>query len=512
MPRALMVQGTASSAGKSLLVAALCRIYARSGLRVAPFKAQNMALNSYVTPDGLELGRAQALQARAAGVEVDVRMNPVLLKPEGNSVSQVVVLGQPWKRVPAGEYWRERGTLWSAVTGAFDELRDRFDLVVVEGAGSPAEINLKASDIVNMAVARYARAPVLLVGDIDRGGVFASFVGTLALLEEEERDLVAGFVVNKFRGDRDLLQPGLDMLRERTGKPTLGVVPWIEGLLLAEEDSVALESAARSGRERRFSSSPRGSRGGRVDIAVIRFPRISNFDDLDALAMEEGVDLRFVEDLRHFGDPDAVILPGTKATLEDLRWLASSGLVPRIQEARRRGASIVGICGGYQMLGLSVEDPDGVEGPSGPSGAEALGLLSHRTRFLPSKTLTRVEARLSSPAPALREASGCPVIGYEVHMGVSVGGVEEALLEDSSPDPGRLGTRNADGSVWGTYLHGVFDEAPFRRAWLRSLGWAGEGPGEALSARRERELDRLADAVAESLDLGALDRLLELPR
>lgn len=509
MARTLMVQGTASSAGKTLLVAALCRLYARRGLRTAPFKAQNMALNSFVTPDGLELGRAQALQARAAGVEVDVRMNPVLLKPEGDSTSQVVLLGKPWKRVKAGEYWRERSVLWPAVTDSLDSLGKEYDLVVVEGAGSPAEINLKATDIVNMAVARYARAPVLLVGDIDRGGVFASFVGTLALLEEDERDLVAGFVVNKFRGDPELLRPGLDMLRERTGKPTLGVVPWIPDLLLAEEDSVALDAASRAAGARRFGSAPRGTRNGAVEIGVVRFPRISNFDDLDALAMEAGVSLRFVDRADQFGDPDAVILPGSKATLADLEWLKRTGLADRVRRSREGGIPVVGICGGYQMLGRAVEDPDGVES-GGPAVAAGLGLLSHRTLFRGTKTLTRTKARIAPGAGAFGTAAGAEVSGYEVHMGVSADVAEAALFDDGSSDPVRLGTRSADGTVWGSYLHGVFDEAPFRRAWLRSFGWVGEGAGESLSARRERELDRLADAAGEALDLKTIDRLLGL--
>lgn len=507
-----MIQGTSSSAGKSLLTAGLCRIYARRSYRVAPFKAQNMALNSYVTPDGLEIGRAQALQAFAAGTEIDYRMNPVLLKPEGNACSQLIVNGRLSGRIHAGEYWRERSVLWPHVTQALDSLRADFDLVFMEGAGSPAEINLKASDIVNMAPARHAGAPILLVGDIDRGGVFASFVGTLALMDPDERKLFAGFVINKFRGDLGLLQDGLCMLQEKTGLPTLGVVPWIQDLLLAEEDSVALDSALRSSRGQRFSSFSSGKKTGTVEILVPRFPRISNFDDLDALAMEEGVKLRFCTRAEDFGEPDAVLLCGTKSVVADLLWLKNSGLEQKIREysapGSRRVFSVIGICGGYQMLGSSLNDNEAADGmPTASSPVPALGLLGHRTVFSGTKQLTRRSVLLAQGPGPFAEAAGARITGYEVHMGFHEQCSDIPLFAD---DTGCLGSRTADGRIWGTYLHGVFDEAPFRRAWLRSLGWKAAGPGQSLHARREAELDRLADAVEAALDMAAVDRLLGL--
>ena len=356
--KTLMIQGTASSAGKSLLVAALCRIFHQDGVRVAPFKAQNMALNSFVTREGHEMGRAQVVQAQAAGLEPHVDMNPILLKPEQDARSQVVVMGKPWAALAAGEYYRRKGELWSVVTAALDRLRERYDLVVIEGAGSPAEINLRESDIVNMAVARYARAPVLLVGDIDRGGVFAALVGTMVLLEEGERRLIKGFVINKFRGDVTLLHDGLTMLEERTGVPVLGVVPFIRDLQIAEEDSVALDGVSQAGDRGQGTGEKGQGISDKVDIAVIRLPRISNFDDFDALALEEGVQVRFVDDPDRLGHPQAVILPGTKSTIADLLWLRRVGLARAICALAENGIPVVGICGGYQMLGRTISDPN----------------------------------------------------------------------------------------------------------------------------------------------------------
>ncbi len=523
--KTLMIQGTASSVGKSLLTAALCRIYSRRGIRVAPFKAQNMALNSWVTPDGLEIGRAQALQAFAARVDIDVRMNPILLKPEGDSVSQVVLNGKAWKRAKAGEYWNERDVLWPAVTSALDSLRSDYELVIIEGAGSPAEINLRKGDIVNMAVALYANAPVLLVGDIDRGGVFASFVGTLALLEEEERALVKAFIINKFRGDLALLSDGLTMLADRTGgRPTLAVVPWIRGLALAEEDSTALD-------EVRFTIQPEGISGDKlssadpkasslndpcsdriIDIAVIRFPRISNFDDVDALASEAGVHVRFISSRASLGKPDAIILPGSKSSIADLAWLEESGLGEAVRAFALRGGAVVGLCGGYQMLGKSLSDPLGAEGGGVSAGANecaGLGLLGHETVFGTEKSTRRTKAVVEGGEGAFKLASGALVEGYEVHMGMTspIPGQAAFRLEDGSGE----GARTADGRVWGTYLHGVFDRPGFRRAWLRSIGWAGNlHGGEALSELRDRELDRLADQVETAMDMKALDKIIGL--
>ena len=375
--KVLMVQGTASHVGKSVLVSALCRIFRQDGFRVAPFKAQNMSNNSYVTPDGGEIGRAQAVQAQAAGVEPMVEMNPILLKPEADQRSQVVRLGRPWLSARAMDYYAMKAELWGSVKTSLDTLRRRFDVVVIEGAGSPAEINLKASEIVNMRVALYAGAPVLLCGDIDRGGVFAAMVGTLELLEPEEREAVKGLVINKFRGDMDLLTGGLEWLEGRTGKPVAGVVRHYRDIHIPEEDSVALDSA--------FAGvAPVQSRGGAVlDVAVVQLPHISNFDDFDPLSRESGVSLRFVASPEQFGNPDLVILPGAKTTIPDLAWMESRGLTAAVRESHRRGAAIIGICGGYQMLGVRLSDPDRVE--SSQTEMDGLGLLPTTTVFAGSK-------------------------------------------------------------------------------------------------------------------------------
>jgi adenosylcobyric acid synthase len=411
--KTLMIQGTASSAGKSLLVAALCCIFHQDGVRVAPFKAQNMALNSFVTRGGHEMGRAQVVQAQAAGLEPCVDMNPILLKPEQDARSQVVVMGKPWATLAAGEYYRRKGELWAVVTAALDRLRERYDLVIMEGAGSAAEINLRESDIVNMAVARYANAPVLLVGDIDRGGVFASLVGTMVLLEEDERRLIKGFVINKFRGDAALLHDGLAMLEERTGVPVLGVVPFIRDLQIAEEDSVALEEPWR---RLRIKPSP----GCEVDIAVVRLPRISNFDDFDALALEEGVQVRFIDGPDRLGRPQAIVLPGTKNTITDLLWLRRVGLARAICELAEKGIPVVGICGGYQMLGRTISAPNRVESAEGQ--VDGLGLLPVDTVFEAVKATYQARARIETDRGFFAKIEGQEIEGYEIHMGHSRGG------------------------------------------------------------------------------------------
>jgi adenosylcobyric acid synthase len=498
----LMIQGTASSAGKSLLVAALCRIFHQDKVRVAPFKAQNMALNSFVTREGHEMGRAQVVQAQAASLEPHVDMNPILLKPEQDARSQVVVMGKPWTTLAAGEYYQRKKELWSVVTAALDRLRERYDLVVIEGAGSPAEINLRGGDIVNMAVAKYVKAPVLLVGDIDRGGVFASLVGTMVLLEEDERRLIKGFIINKFRGDVALLYDGLTMLEERTGVPVLGVVPFIRDLQIAEEDSVALGEPLR-----RFYSQPFGelrtlpSQGCEVDIAVIRLPRISNFDDLDALALEEGVQVRFVNSPDRLGRPRAIILPGTKSTIADLLWLRRVGLARAICELAEKDISVVGICGGYQMLGRTISDPSGVESAEGQ--VEGLGLLPVDTMFEAVKATYQARARIETNRGFFAEIEGQEIEGYEIHMGHSRGGEPAFRLLArgdqlvDAPD----GAVDERGQVFGTYLHGLFDNPNLRWAWLRSLGWDAAFSGLSMAEVREREYDRLAQQVRQSLDM-----------
>ncbi len=497
-----MVQGTASSVGKSLLVAGLCRLFRQDGLRVAPFKAQNMSLNSYVTPEGHEIGRAQVVQAEAAGLPPHVDMNPVLLKPEADTRSQVVLMGRPWKSVPAGTYYRHRDELWATVAAALDRLRARYDLVIAEGAGSPAEINLRPGDIVNMDVALHAQAPVLLVGDIDRGGVFAALLGTLMLLAPEERALVRGLVINKFRGDLALLTDGLRMLEERAGVPVVGVVPYLHNLAIAEEDGVYLENlgpAARSAAEA-------------LDIAAIQLPHISNFDDLDALQLEPGVRVRWVTEARALGQPRAIVIPGSKNTLGDLAWLRAQGLASAIGERARAGTAIVGICGGYQMLGNTLADPQGYDGGQAAEAVAGLGLLPVDTTFYGEKATHQARAQVRASQGWLAELVGGEVTGYEIHMGASRGGtplfeiVERGPHAVSEPD----GAVAAEGRILGTYLHGLFDTPAFRRAWLRSLGWQGDASPAGLTLREVREAayDRLAAVLRESLDVGRLYALI----
>jgi adenosylcobyric acid synthase len=502
-----MVQGTASSVGKSLLVTALCRYFRREGVRVAPFKSQNMALNSAVTPDGFEIGRAQAVQAEAAGLSPSVDMNPILLKPEGDSRSQVVVLGKPIGSLSALEYQEHKPALKSVVAGCLERLRGQHELVVIEGAGSPAEINLKPRDIVNMFVAELADAPVLLVGDIDRGGVFASFVGTLELLVPEERARIAAFVVNKFRGDLRLLQSGLDFLTARTGKPVLGVIPHVARLRIADEDSVSLED--RAGRKR---AGP-----GELDIAVVRLPRISNYDDVEALEHEPGVVVRFADRPAEVRGADLVILPGSKSTASDLAWLRSSGIDAVIAERAAGGEPVLGICGGCQMLGQSLLDPHGVESPE-PS-VPGLGLLPLRTRFERTKTTAQVRARVAD-ASFLGHGGGEELTGYEIHMGVI-----EQLAEARAPFTivqrnGRQalvtdGAVGAGGAVVGTMLHGLFENAALRAGLLRYLrdrkGLAEPAGREAVPSRFA-EYDRLEAVLREHIDHELLWRIARLPR
>jgi len=493
--KTLMVLGTHSDAGKSILVTALCRIFAQDGYRVAPFKAQNMALNAGVTPEGHEIGRATMAQAEAAGIPAHVDMNPILLKPEGHRRSQVVLDGKPYTHIDAGNWHSLKPLLWQHVTAALDRLRDRFDLVIMEGAGSPAEINLKEGDIVNMRVAQYAQSPVLLVGDIDRGGVFAALVGTMTLLESNERDLVKGFVINKFRGDISLLGDGLQMLQERAfNTPTLGVIPYLPDLGIAAEDSVTLDKQAQNPVADHL-----------VDIAVIRLPRISNFDDFDPLATEPGVRVRFVERLADLNTPHAIILPGSKMTLPDLVWLRETGLAERIIQLSAEDTSVVGICGGYQMMGEMLFDPDGIEAEPGTQ-APGLGLLPLETTFGGNKHTVQVQATLQAITGPFQPLQDSPVRGYEIHMGRSRPTTEASPLcrIGGTADNHFDGTVVENGRVWGTYLHGLFDNDSLRHAWLRSLGWQGVGQ----TFDREQAYNRLADHVRAHLDMAALRQII----
>jgi adenosylcobyric acid synthase len=504
--RVLMIQGTMSSVGKSLLVAALCRIFKQDGWRVAPFKAQNMALNSFVTRDGREIGRAQAMQAAAAGVDVTVEMNPILIKPEADSFAQIVVLGKPWARLPAGEYMRRRGELWNIVTRALDTLRAQYDAVVIEGAGSPAELNLKRGDLVNMAIAEYADAPVLLVGDIDRGGIFAQLLGTHALLEGNERARIKGFIVNKFRGDARLFDEGVKILEERSGVPVLGVMPFIRDLRIAEEDSVALERQEAGGRwqEATVSSVVR------LDIAVIRLPHISNFDDFDPLRAEEDVTVRFVERVEDLGEPDLIILPGTKTTIADLKFLGACGLAARIIELAHAGTPVLGICGGYQMLGTEIHDPLHVE--SDETRIAGLGLLPRVTTFAAEKQTVRARGVVVANEGLFAKARGTEIVGYEIHMGQTRG--EGAPLvrltargENAVDDDD--GAVDARGWIAGTYLHGLFDNDALREAMLANLA-ARKGVARTTRTRFDRDAayERLARVAREHLRMEAIYRLL----
>ncbi|MFB5266933.1 cobyric acid synthase [Paenibacillus enshidis] len=499
----LMLQGTASDVGKSVVTAALCRIFKQDGYRPAPFKSQNMALNSYVTADGKEIGRAQGVQAEASGIEATTDMNPILIKPVRDMHSQIVVHGVPYAHMSAADY-RNRflPEARQTVMDALDRLRNRYDIVVMEGAGSPAEINLKQRDIVNMNLAGWADAPVLLVADIDRGGVFASLVGTIELLEPHEVKRIKGFIINKFRGDLSLLQPGLDWLEERTGIPVLGVLPYVPDIKIEAEDSVVLDKLPKS-----------RAQGKELDIAVIRYPRISNFTDVDALAEEPDVSIRFVTEPGQLGVPDAIILPGTKDTIGDLEMLKAQGIHEDIRIAMEKGSSqLVGICGGYQMLGGRLLDPDAVEAGQ-PQEAEGLGWLPLITTFLKEKQTVRVSGTLApaNPLPLAGLTEAFPVTGYEIHMGITerMEGQDDLLplfsVSRGDGVPFDEGSAAADGRVWGTYLHGVFDNDRLRRSWLDGIRLSkGLSPlGQTFAAReaKEREFDRIADLVRAHLDM-----------
>ena len=507
--RVLMVQGTSSSAGKSFLVTALCRIFARRGWHVAPFKAQNMSNNAAVCPDGAEIGRAQALQARAAGIEPRAEMNPILIKPEADSRAQVVVMGRPWRTLSAGMYYRHRDHLWSVVTNALDTLREEYDLVIIEGAGSPAELNLKAGDIVNMAVARYAEAPVLLVGDIDRGGIFAQLLGTFWLLEPEEQALVRGFVVNKFRGDLTLFSEGIRILEERGRRPVLGVIPYIPHLFLPDEDAVPLEEG--KGESEKPLGGEGDGRSSTIDIVVLHLPRIANFDDFDPLRVEPDVRVRFVSSPRYLGQPDAIIVPGSKSTVADLEWLHDTGLATAVRHLAEQGSAVVGICGGYQMLGREIRDPQHVE--STMERVEGLGLLPTVTTFTREKATYQVRARVRQHLSWLASLHDVTLAGYEIHMGhTKTSSPWLEILERGDqhvhiPD----GAMSSDGRIWGTYIHGFFANDALRRAWLEFLRRrkAGAGVGSSefnINDLLEHSLDRLADVVEEALNMKLIEQ------
>jgi adenosylcobyric acid synthase len=470
----LMVQGTTSDAGKSMLVTGLCRVLLRRGVRVAPFKPQNMALNSAVTIDGGEIGRAQAVQAQACGLEPHSDMNPVLLKPNTDRGAQVIVHGRALANMEAGAYHRYKQIAMRAVLESYRRLAARYEYLVAEGAGSPAEVNLRDDDIANMGFAEAVDCPVLLVADIDRGGVFAHIVGTLDLLAESERDRVVGFVINRFRGDRTLLDPGLEWLERRTGKPVIGVLPYLHGLHLEAEDAV-----------------PRGrpeKSHARLRVIVPVLPRISNHTDFDPLRLHPGVDLQFVDLGAPIPAADLIVLPGSKSVQADLARLRAAGWDQALARHLRYGGKVIGICGGFQMLGRQLEDPLGVEGTEGATAG--FGLLEIATTIAPEKRLARAAGRLAF--------ADAVVTGYEIHMGITSGAALDrpATWLGERPD----GALSADGQILGTYLHGLFDHPEARDA---LLAWAGLDPEPVPDYRavREAHIDRLADAVSEHLDL-----------
>ncbi len=505
-----MIQGTASHVGKSVLVAALCRIFKQDGYRVAPFKSQNMALNSFVTKEGGEMGRAQAVQAEAACIEPSVDMNPILLKPVGDASSQVIVLGKPLGNLSACRYHNDYVTKTvEVIEQALDRLRSIYDIVVIEGAGSPAEVNLQEREVVNMRIARMAGAPVLLAADIDKGGALAAVVGTLELLTPEDRDRVAGIIINKFRGDLRLFQPAVDFLEKKTGKPVLGVVPYFQGFRVQEEDTVSEDR----------SRAEQVTEPGWVDVAVIHLPRISNFTDFDLLEDEPDVRLRYVDIGSKLGTPDLVIIPGTKNTVGDLISLKRSGLAARITGLSQAGTPVIGICGGLQMLGKELNDPLCAE--SGIPRIEGLGLLDISTTFLPEKMTFQIEAEVTGTGLFLDGSPPARITGYEIHMGRTelAPGLKPAfrVLSRSGektdfPD----GAVSRDGRVFGTYIHGIFDNGEFRRHLINILrkrkGLQPLAPAKEMSAleQRSRDFDKLATVVRNSLDMDKVYGLLSI--
>ncbi len=501
MAKVIMVQGTTSNAGKSLLTAGLCRVLMQDGYKVAPFKSQNMALNSYITADGSEMGRAQVMQAEAANIEPTVDMNPILLKPTNDTGSQVIINGEVYGNMSAYDYHRSKKQFAPMVKEAYDRLSENYDIIVIEGAGSPAEINLKENDIVNMGMAKMVNAPVIIVGDIDRGGVFASLVGTVMLLDEEEKSLVKGLVINKFRGDVNILKPGLDMLEDISKQKVLGVIPYVN-VDIDDEDSLS---------ERLTDDKIPDL----VDIAVIRTPRISNFTDFNCFERIPGVSLRYVNKIAQLKEPDMIILPGTKNTMEDLLWLRQSGFEASILKLEKAGKVIFGICGGYQMLGEKLSDPHGVE-----HGGElrGMGLLPCETIFEKQKVRTRVNGVTKSLGGKLKDLSDKEFFGYEIHMGKTAklsaisdfADIDEVAGGNESHCDGYF-----KGNVYGSYIHGIFDAEDMAKSVVISLlkdkGISYEEVAAVnMKEYKEKQYDILADTVRNSLDMKEIYKILGL--
>jgi adenosylcobyric acid synthase len=510
MTKSLMIQGTGSGVGKSIIVAGLCRIFCDQGINVAPFKAQNMALNSFITNDGGEIGRAQAYQAEAARIEPSVDMNPVLLKATGEAGCQVILNGKVHRNMQAQEYYAYKEHAWDAVTEAYARLSKNYDLIVIEGAGSPAEINLANDEVVNMSVARHANAPVLLVGDIDKGGVFASLYGTIALLDKDA-DYIKAFIINKFRGDLDILKPGLTMIHEKTGRPVLGVVPYLGDLGLHEEDGIPLERLWWSGHGK--------NAGPKIKVVVVRLRYISNFTDFDPFQYEPDVELVYSlrdADIEH---ADLVIIPGSKNTVQDLLFLRESGIEASIKRVMEKGIPLVGVCGGYQMLGKKIFDPNGIEGPY--QEIDGLGLLDVETIFDRVKTTCQVEATaVQSSEFRFRSGDTKTLKGYEIHMGRTVGDIGLFNMKRRAPFA-ELRTQDSEltldgsqkGNVWGTYIHGIFDNDAFRRGMINVLrvkrGFAPVEDVTDFAKARDAALDKWADVLRESIDMRFIQELIK---
>ena len=523
MANVIMIQGTMSGAGKSLIAAGLCRIFHQDGLRVAPFKSQNMALNSFITSEGLEMGRAQVMQAEAAGAVPSVRMNPILLKPTSDNGSQVIVNGEVIGNMPAREYFKYKKSLVPIIMEAYQSLASEYDVIVVEGAGSPAEINLKQFDIVNMGLAKMLNAPVLLVGDIDRGGVFAQLAGTMLLLEEEEKARVKGLIINKFRGDKSILDPGVEMLKKYTDVPVIGTVPYMH-IDLEDEDSLAPRLTA-GGNAGLVSTQPV------VDIAVVRLPHISNFTDFQSLERIPGVRLHYVSKFSELGEPDLIVLPGTKNTMGDLRWLRECGLESRIKQLAAGKALLMGICGGYQMLGDEISDPEHAEEGGSMRG---MGLLPMHTVFEANKVRTQVHGVTGQLTGSWKELSNVPFTGYEIHMGrtiqekqaqhfstlTSQGGESDGIQTPQNGKPDGIQTpqnMKPDGmyfdNICGSYVHGIFDSAEMQKALVDMLlRRKGLDPVQLQymdqQVYKEKQFDILADGLRKSLDMELVYRIL----
>lgn len=501
MAKPIMIVGTMSSAGKSFITAGLCRIFRQDGYKVAPFKSQNMALNSYITDQGLEMGRAQVMQAQAAGIAPSVHMNPILLKPTNDKGSQVIVNGEVLGTMSAAEYYQIKHTLIPHIQAAYSALAQEHDIIVIEGAGSPAEINLKSCDIVNMGLAKLVDAPVLLVGDIDRGGVFASLAGTMLLLEEEEKARIKGVIINKFRGDPEILKPGLAMLTDIIHRPVMGVVPMTD-VVLDDEDSLS-------------EGLNTHTTAGAIEIAVVRLPKISNFTDFTVFTLMPQVSLRYVSTPHQLGTPDLVILPGTKNTMADLKWLRESGMEAKIKQFAAKGGVVFGICGGYQMLGKELHDLQSIEEGGSMTG---MGLLETVTTFAPAKVRTQVEGHFAQLSGALSPLTGAQLSGYEIHMGHTQS--QDAPLSSLIP---LTGDRQAKldgsfrGNIYGSYVHGIFDSEQAARGVISALA-AHKGIDLAevasldLAAYKEQQYDKLADTLRAALDLEEIYRILGLQK